>query len=155
MIHRNSKLLSILSLGFLGLWLALAAVPFLWTLWGSFKVEADFFSKQDWRNALKVIFPNNDGRGTHVNVSGMAMAKYAPNREAALKLMEYLTTPEAQAIYAEQVFEYPINKSAKISDVVASFGVMNPDNRDLNVVGSLRSKASLMVDRVRFNDGPR
>jgi len=111
--------------------------------------------QQDWRNALKVIFPNNDGRGTHVNVSGMAMAKYAPNREAALKLMEYLTTPEAQAIYAEQVFEYPINKSAKISDVVASFGIMNPDDRDLNVVGSLRSKASIMVDRVRFNDGPR
>ncbi len=52
MIQRNSKLLSVLSLGFLGFWLAIAAVPFLWTLWGSFKVEADFFSKQDWRNAL-------------------------------------------------------------------------------------------------------
>lgn len=52
MIQRNSKLLSALSLGFLGLWLALAAVPFLWTLWGSFKVEVDFFSKQDWQNAL-------------------------------------------------------------------------------------------------------
>jgi multiple sugar transport system permease protein len=51
-IQRNSKLLSALSLGFLGLWLALAAVPFLWTLWGSFKVEVDFFSKQDWQNAL-------------------------------------------------------------------------------------------------------
>lgn len=52
MLQRNSKLLSALSLGFLGLWLALAAVPFLWTLWGSFKVEVDFFSKQDWQNAL-------------------------------------------------------------------------------------------------------
>jgi multiple sugar transport system permease protein len=51
-IQRNSKLLSAVSLGFLGLWLALAAVPFLWTLWGSFKVEVDFFSKQDWQNAL-------------------------------------------------------------------------------------------------------
>ena len=44
--------LTVLSLGFLILWLALASVPFLWTLWGSFKVEADFFSRQDWRNAL-------------------------------------------------------------------------------------------------------
>ena len=44
--------LTVLSLGFLVLWLALASVPFLWTLWGSFKVEADFFSRQDWRNAL-------------------------------------------------------------------------------------------------------
>jgi multiple sugar transport system permease protein len=52
LLQRNSKLLSALSLGFLGLWLALAAVPFLWTLWGSFKVEVDFFSKQDWQNAL-------------------------------------------------------------------------------------------------------
>jgi multiple sugar transport system permease protein len=51
-IKRNPKWLTFLSFGFLGLWLVLASVPFLWTLWGSFKVEADFFSRQDWQNAL-------------------------------------------------------------------------------------------------------
>lgn len=52
MISKQPTWLTIISLGFLVLWLALASVPFLWTLWGSFKVEGDFFSKQDWRNAL-------------------------------------------------------------------------------------------------------
>lgn len=52
MVNRHPRWLNILSFSFLGLWLILASVPFLWTLWGSFKVEADFFSKQDWRNAF-------------------------------------------------------------------------------------------------------
>ena len=111
--------------------------------------------QQQWRASLKVLFPNNDGRGTHVNVSGMAMAKYSPNREAALALMEFLTTPAAQAIYAEQVFEYPVIEGGQVSDIVASFGELRSDGRDLNVVGNLRPAASLMVDRVRYNDGPR
>ena len=51
MIKKNNWL-NVLSLSFIMIWLILASVPFLWTLWGSFKVEADFFSKQDWRNAI-------------------------------------------------------------------------------------------------------
>ena len=52
MAQKSPLWLTCLSLGFLVLWLALASVPFIWTLWGSFKVEADFFSRQDWRNAI-------------------------------------------------------------------------------------------------------
>ena len=52
MTQKSPLWLTCLSLGFLALWLALASVPFIWTLWGSFKVEADFFSRQDWRNAI-------------------------------------------------------------------------------------------------------
>jgi len=52
MAQKSPLWLTCLSLGFLALWLALASVPFIWTLWGSFKVEADFFSRQDWRNAI-------------------------------------------------------------------------------------------------------
>ena len=51
-MNKKNKWLNILSLSFIIIWLILASVPFLWTLWGSFKVEADFFSKQDWRNAI-------------------------------------------------------------------------------------------------------
>ena len=57
---------------------------------------------------LKVLFPDSQGRGTHVNISGMAMAKHAPNRDNALKLMEFLASAKAQEIYAEQVYEYPL-----------------------------------------------
>ena len=111
--------------------------------------------QKEWRKSLKVLFPNNDDRGTHVNVSGMAMAKHAPNPDSAMALMEFLTTPEAQAIYAEQVFEYPVLESAAVSEIVASFGEIKPDDRDLNVVGNLRARASELVDIVGYNDGAR
>lgn len=53
---KRPSFLSIAAMAFLVIWLAIAAVPFLWTLWGSFKVQADFFSKQDWQNALYGVF---------------------------------------------------------------------------------------------------
>ncbi len=111
--------------------------------------------QKEWRASLKVLFPNNGDRGTHVNISGMAMAKHAPNPDEALALMEFLTTAEAQAIYAEQVFEYPVLDGARVSDVVASFGTINPDPRDLNVIGDLRTRASELVDIVGYNQGAR
>lgn len=109
--------------------------------------------QKEWRQSIKVVFPNNNDRGTHVNISGMAMAKHAPNPEEAIALMEFLTTAQAQAIYAEQVFEYPVLEGAEVSDLVASFGAINPDPRDLNVIGNLRARASELVDEVGYNQG--
>ncbi|TCT38858.1 Fe(3+) ABC transporter substrate-binding protein [Martelella mediterranea] len=110
--------------------------------------------QQQWADAITVLFPNADGRGTHVNVSGMAMAKNAPNRESALKLMEFLASPEAQEIYAEQVFEYPVMPGAEASDIVKSFGEIHPDSLSLAEIASYRKQASELVDKVGFNDGP-
>ena len=65
--------------------------------------------QQEWGDAIKVILPTfADGAGTHVNVSGAAVAKNAPNKENAVKLLEFLVSPEAQAIYAKANFEYPV-----------------------------------------------
>lgn len=111
--------------------------------------------QKDWRKAIKVIFPNANGRGTHMNVSGMAMVKNSRNTEEALALMEFLSSASAQAIYAEQVFEYPVLPGAAVSDIVASFGELNADPRDLNAIGNLRARASELVDIVGYNDGPR
>ena len=111
--------------------------------------------QKDWRKAIKVIFPNANGRGTHMNVSGMAMVKNSRNTEEALALMEFLSSASAQAIYAEQVFEYPVLPGAAVSDIVASFGELNADPRDLNAIGDLRARASELVDIVGYNDGPR
>lgn len=108
--------------------------------------------QKDWAAAIKVLFPNAEDRGTHVNLSGMAMAKNAPNRENALKLMEFLSSAEAQEIYAEQVFEYPLKEGTKVSDVVASFGELNPDTIPLATVAAKRSVASKLVDKVGYND---
>lgn len=108
--------------------------------------------QKEWEASMKVLFPNADGRGTHVNVSGMAMAKNAPNPENALALMEFLSSGEAQEIYGEQVFEYPVKPGSNPSDVVKSFGTLNADTLPLEVIGDNRSIASQLVDKVGFND---
>lgn len=102
--------------------------------------------------AVNVVFPNADGRGTHINISGMAMTKSAPNRENAIKLMEYLTTPEAQMIYARVNFEYPANPAVAPSDVVASWGDLHPDSLSLNAIAEKREAAVKMVDRVNYDN---
>ncbi len=110
--------------------------------------------QKEWAGAIKVLFPNAKDRGTHVNVSGMALAKYAPDKENAVKLMEFLSSKEAQQIYAEQVFEYPVLPGAEPSAVVKSFGEIHPDKLPLTDVAKYRKQASELVDKVGLNDGP-
>ncbi len=110
--------------------------------------------EKEWAAAIKVLFPNAADRGTHVNISGMALAKYAPNKDSAVKFMEFLASKEAQEIYAEQVFEYPVLPGAKVSEVVASFGEIKPDTLPLADVAANRKKASELVDKVGLNNGP-
>ncbi|MCF6320749.1 MAG: Fe(3+) ABC transporter substrate-binding protein [Rhizobiaceae bacterium] len=110
--------------------------------------------QKEWAKSIKVLFPNSEGRGTHVNVSGMAMAKYAPNSQNALKLMEFLSSAKAQELYAERVFEYPVKPGTKISDIVKSFGKFKPDTLSLEEIAKNRKAASRLVDKIGFNDGP-
>jgi len=110
--------------------------------------------QKEWAKSIKVLFPNTQDRGTHVNVSGMAMAKHAPNRENARKLMEYLSSGPAQEIYAESVFEYPVKPGTTPSKIVRGFGNMVPDAISLETIAQNRKKASILVDKVGYNDGP-
>ena len=110
--------------------------------------------QKDWAAAIKVLFPNNDDRGAHVNVSGMALAKNAPNKDNAIKFMEFLASGEAQEIYAEQVFEYPVKPGSQPSDIVKSFGEMKPDPLPLADIAANRKKASELVDKVGYDEGP-
>lgn len=110
--------------------------------------------QKDWANAIKILFPNAADRGTHVNISGMALAKNSPNKANALKLMEFLSSGEAQKIYAEQVFEYPVMPGAEPSEIVKSFGAIKPDALPLVDIAKNRKAASELVDKVGFNDGP-
>lgn len=111
-------------------------------------------AQKEWAESIKVLFPNTGDRGTHVNISGMAMAKNAPNRDNALELMRFLASAEAQELYAEQVYEYPVLPSAEASDIVKSFGDIEPDTLPLADIAAQRRAASEMVDRVGLNDGP-
>jgi len=110
--------------------------------------------QKDWAAAIKVLFPNNGDRGTHVNISGMALAKNAPNKDNAVKLMEFLSDGTAQKIYAEQVYEYPVLPGAEPSEIVKSFGEIKPDTLSLSDIAANRKTASELVDKVGFNEGP-
>ena len=108
--------------------------------------------QKDWARAARIIFPDAQGRGTHVNVSGMVMAKHAPNRENALKLMEFLISEEAQRLYAEVNFEYPVRAGVAPSALVAGWGKLNADPLPLETIAAFRNRASEIVDEIGFNN---
>jgi iron(III) transport system substrate-binding protein len=110
--------------------------------------------EKEWGNAINVLFPTFENGGTHVNISGAAMAKYAPHRDNALKLIQFLTSHKAQQTYAEQTFEYPVEPGLEPSEVVKAFGSLTSDTLPLAEIAKNRKAASEMVDRVGLDDGP-
>jgi iron(III) transport system substrate-binding protein len=107
--------------------------------------------QNQWAEAVRIVFPNQDGRGAHVNVSGAAVTKSASNRENAIKLLEYLVSDEAQRLYAEQNFEYPIKEGVPVHPVVASWGEFKADDVSLSEVTKHREAASRLVDKVGYD----
>jgi iron(III) transport system substrate-binding protein len=110
--------------------------------------------QKEWGNAIKPLFPNAKDRGSHVNISGMALAKHAPNKANALKLMEFLAFDDAQKIYAEANNEYPVNPKVPASAIVQSWGVLKADPLPLENIAKYRKRASELVDKVNFDAGP-
>ncbi len=110
--------------------------------------------QKEWANSVKMLFPNADDRGTHVNVSGIVLAKHAPNKDNAVKLMEFLSSGDAQKIYAEVNHEYPVKADVSQSDLVKSWGALKADKRTLDEIAKNRKRASELVDEVGFNEGP-
>ena len=96
---------------------------------------------------LRLIFPNQDGRGAHVNVSGAGVLKTAPNRENAVKFLEYLTTPEAQRQWAIANFEYPAVEGVELPDVLQQFGEFKADDVNAAVYGENNREAVRVMDR--------
>lgn len=107
--------------------------------------------QQDWANAVNVLFPAFETGGTHVNVSGMAMTAAAPNREDALKFMEFLASPEAQEIYADVNYEYPVTPGSQPSDLVQSWGELTADTANLMDLAALQDEALKLVEEVDFD----
>lgn len=105
-----------------------------------------------WGDAINVLLPTFEGGGTHVNISGASVAKNAPNKDNAVKLLEYLVSPEAQEIYAKANYEYPVVAGAPIDPIIASFGPLKVDNVDLVKLAKARKAAADLADKVGFDN---
>lgn len=97
--------------------------------------------------ATGVFFPNRDGRGTHVNVSGAGICAHAPNAESALALLEYLAGPEAQETFARLNHEFPVRAGVPVSGAVAAWGDVRMDDLPLAVLGARNREAIELADR--------
>ena len=121
---------------------------------GRMKNAEEGSEQRQWGDAIKVIRPTFavENGGTHVNISGAAVARHAPNRDNAVKLLEYLVSDEAQSLYAKANYEYPVKAGVELDPVVASFGEMTVDALPLTEVAKHRKQASELVDRVGFDN---
>jgi len=104
-----------------------------------------------WAEAVNINFPNQDNRGAHVNISGVAMAKYAPHAAQAKALMEFLVSAQAQQMYAETNMEYPVREGVKRSERVASWGDFKADNLALETIAKHRKAALKLIDQAKFD----
>lgn len=108
-----------------------------------------------WGDAIHVVrptFANEASKGTHVNISGAAVARHAPNKDDAVKLLEYLVSEQAQYLYANANYEYPVRAGVDLDPVVASFGKLVVDPLPLAEIAKHRKQASELVDKVGFDN---
>ncbi|MFV2033949.1 MAG: Fe(3+) ABC transporter substrate-binding protein [Halocynthiibacter sp.] len=110
-------------------------------------------AQRPWADSVRIIFPRFEDGGTHVNVSGVAMTAAAPNRENALRLMEFLASPAAQEIYAAINFEYPIAPGTRLDALVQSWGDFTADEVNLMDLARLRPRALRLTEEVDFDGG--
>ena len=104
-----------------------------------------------WANDVRIVFPTFEKGATHINISGVAMAKNAPNADNALALIEFLTSKQAQEIYADANFEYPVAPESVPNDLVKSWGDFVSDDVNLMDLAALRSQALKLIETVDFD----
>lgn len=104
-----------------------------------------------WADAVYINFPNQKNRGAHVNISGIAMAKFSPNAKNAQRLMEFLVSEPAQALYAQTNMEYPVREGVAVSPLVASWGTYKSDMLPLEEIAKNRKAALKLLDQAQFD----
>ena len=102
---------------------------------------------RDVFNKVSVFFPNQNNRGTHINISGAGIAKYSKNKSDAIKFIEFLTSPEAQETFGKVNYEYPLFIENNKSDLLKSWGTFKADKQNLSILGIRNSEAVKLFDR--------
>lgn len=105
-----------------------------------------------WALASNVVFPTLGGIGTHLNISGMALTASSPNRDNAIRLMEFLAGDFAQQLYAEDNYEYPIRAGVPWADLLSDLGAFEADTIDLAEIAAHRDTAMRIVDQVGYDE---
>jgi iron(III) transport system substrate-binding protein len=108
-------------------------------------------AKKPWAEATKVILPTFANSGTHVNLSGVLLAKHAPNKANAIKLIEWLAGEHAQQLYADANYEYPVRADVAVNPTIAGYGKLNADTLPISKIAKSRKTASTLVDKVGFD----
>lgn len=120
---------------------------------GQMKGSKEGSDARKWGDAIKVVRPTfAKGGGTHVNISGAAVAKSAPNRDNAVKLLEFLVSEPAQQLYAQANYEYPVRKGVALDPIIGqTIGELKVDPLPLVEIAKYRKQASALVDKVGFD----
>ncbi len=99
---------------------------------------------------VAVFWANQDGRGVHVNISGAGVTRHAKHRAAAIRLIEFLSSPRAQSLYADTNFEYPANPAVQSHSLIAEWGPFKADRVDVSTAGALQTTAVKLMDRLGY-----
>ncbi len=97
---------------------------------------------------IGVFFPNQETNGTHLNISGAGLIKYSQNKDNAVKLIEFLTAPEAQATFSAENFEFPVNPEAELPELLSSWGEFKSQQLDFAKIGEYNKKAVEIMNKV-------
>jgi len=122
---------------------------------GQMKASKEGSDARKWGDAIKVVkptFANARSGGTHVNISGASVARNAPNKANAVRLLEFLVSEPAQSLYAQANYEYPVRKGVALDPIVASsIGELKVDPLPIAEIARYRKQASALVDKVGFD----
>ena len=100
---------------------------------------------------MGVFFPNQNENGTHINISGAGVTNSSKNKVEAIKLLEFLVSPDAQSLFAQANYEYPVNKDVEPSKLLKSWGTFKEDNLALEELGKNNAKAVKIFNEVKWN----
>jgi iron(III) transport system substrate-binding protein len=109
-------------------------------------------AQRPWAEATRVILPTFSGGGTHVNISGVVLARNAPNKANAMKLIEFLVSDKAQQMHADLNYEYPIAAGVPLNKTIAGYGKLNPDPMPIARIAEHKKDAARLVDKVGFDN---
>jgi iron(III) transport system substrate-binding protein len=99
---------------------------------------------------VAAFWANQQTTGTHVNISGVGVTTHAKNRAEAIKLIEFLTSPEAQQMFADSNFEYPANPQAGVNPLIAGWGKFKQDDTNIAAAGEFQAAATKLADRAGY-----